>query len=155
MLMLKGMNPKIHICAQVQTKKYKNYLESNKCDEVIYSEEYTRYILSTATLYNGDGISVQIFDLDESWHGKTFAEVSRYYKEHGHIMVLGVLENMGAEYELKHSVLAEAQKSTDYTQIVQRLKDVKSMERNAPFLKPPDDYILKEYTGLVVLGDEI
>lgn len=72
MLMLKGMNPKIHICAQVQTKKYKNYLESNKCDEVIYSEEYTRYILSTATLYNGmakvlsslfdngDGISVQI-----------------------------------------------------------------------------------------------
>ena len=69
-------------------------------------------------------------------------------------MVLGVLENMGAEYELKHSVLAEAQKSTDYTQIVQRLKDVKSMERNAPFLKPPDDYILKEYTGVVVLGDE-
>ena len=64
-------------------------------------------------------------------------------------------ENMGAEYELKHSVLAEAQKSTDYTQIVQRLKDVKSMERNAPFLNPPDDYILKEYTGLVVLGDEI
>ena len=63
-------------------------------------------------------------------------------------MVLGVLENMGAEYELKHSVLAEAQ-------IVQRLKDVKSMERNAPFLNPPDDYILKEYTGLVVLGDEI
>ena len=58
---------------------------------------------------NGDGISVQIFDLDESWHGKTFAEVSRYYKEHGHIMVLGVLENMGAEYELKHSVLAEAE----------------------------------------------
>lgn len=57
--------------------------------------------------------------------GKTFAEVSRYYKEHNHIMVLGVLENMGAEYELKHSVLAEAQKSTDYTQIVQRLKDVK------------------------------
>ena len=86
---------------------------------------------------------------------KTFAEVSRYYKEHNHIMVLGVLENMGAEYELKHSVLAEAQKSTDYTQIVQRLKDVKSMERNAPFLNPPDDYILKEYTGLVVLGDEI
>lgn len=64
-------------------------------------------------------------------------------------------KNMGAEYELKHSVLAEAQKSTDYTQIVQRLKDVKSMERNAPFLNPPDDYILKEYTGLVVLGDEI
>lgn len=166
-LMLRSMNPKIHICAQIQTKKYKHYLEINKCDEVIYSEEYTRYILSTATLYNGmakvlsslfdngDGISVQILDLDQKWLGKTFSEVSSYYKEHGHIMVLGVLENMGAEYELKHSVLADAQKSTDYTQIVQNLKNVKNMERNAPVLNPPDDYILKKHMGLVVLGDEL
>ena len=70
-------------------------------------------------------------------------------------MVLGVLENMGAEYELKHSVLADAQKSTDYTQIVQNLKNVKNMERNAPVLNPPDDYILKKHMGLVVLGDEL
>ena len=166
-LMLRSMNPKMHICAQIQTKKYKHYLEINKCDEVIYSEEYTRYILSTATLYNGmakvlsslfdngDGISVQILDLDQKWLGKTFSEVSSYYKEHGHIMVLGVLENMGAEYELKHSVLADAQKSTDYTQIVQNLKNVKNMERNAPVLNPPDDYILKKHMGLVVLGDEL
>lgn len=166
-LMLKSMNPKIHVCAQVQTKKYKGYLEANKCDEVIYSEEYTRYILSTATMYNGmakvlsslfdngDGISVQIYDLDESWHGRTFAEAARYYKEHGHIMVLGVLENMGAEHELKHSVLAEAQKSTDYSEIVQRLKNVKTIERNAPVLNPPDDYVLGRHTGLVVLGEEL
>lgn len=30
-LMLRSMNPKIHICAQIQTKKYKHYLEINKC----------------------------------------------------------------------------------------------------------------------------
>lgn len=166
-LMLKGMNPRIHTCAEVQTKKYKNYLESHKCDEVIYSEEYTRYILSTATNYNGmakvlsslfdngDGVSIQIFEVEEHWYGRTFADIFRYYKEHGHIMVIGVLENMGAERVLKHSILADAQKSTDYSEIVQKLREVKTIERNAPILNPPDDFVLGKNMGIVVLGEEL
>lgn len=165
-LMLKGMNPRIHICAEVQTQKYKKYLEGQKCDEVIYSEEYTRYILSTATSYdgmakvlsslfdNGDGISVQIYEPEEGWCGKKFEEISNDYKKQ-RIMVIGVLENMGAERKLKHSLLAEAQKSTNYGEIVQRLKEVKHVERNAPVLNPPDDYVLGKNTGLIVLAEEI
>lgn len=166
-LMLRAMNPKIHICAEVQTKKYKDYLESHKCDEVIYSEEYTRYILSTATGHSGmaqvlsalfddgDGVSIQIVELGEMWAGRTFLEVSHYYKEKEGIMVIGILENMGAERALKHAILAEAQKSTDYSAIVQNLKGVKSMKRNHPVLNPPDDYMIKKNAGIIVLGEEI
>lgn len=166
-LMLKGMNPKLHACAEVLTKKYKNYLEAQKCDEVIYSEEYTRYILSTATNYNGmakvlsalfdngDGVSIQILKLEEVWYGKTFSDIFQYYKEHDHIMVLGILANMGAERALKHSMLAEAQKSTNYGEIVAKLKDVRNIERNEPILNPPDDYVLGRNMGLIVLGEEI
>lgn len=166
-LMLKGMNPKIHICAEVQTKKYKDYLESQKCDEVIYSEEYTRYILSTATGHHGmarvlsalfddgDGVSIQILELSEEWLGKTFREVFQHYKEKERIMVIGILENMGAERALKHAILAEAQKSTDYSEIVQKLKNVKYMRRNTPVLNPPDDYVIGKNTGIIVLGEEL
>lgn len=166
-LMIKGMNPRCHVCAEVQTLKYKHYLEAQKCDEVIYSDEYTRYILSTATSYNGmakvlsalfddgDGVSIQIFEVGMEWYGRTFGEIFRYYKEHGHVMVLGVLENMGAERELKHSILAEAQKSTNYGEIVKKLKSVKEIERNAPFLNPPDDFVLGKNMGIIVLGEEI
>lgn len=166
-LMLRGMNQRIHICAEVQTKKYKNYLEAHKCDEVIYSEEYTRYILSTATGHNGmakvlsalfddgDGVSIQIRTLDEEWIGKQFSDVFHYFKEKEQIMVIGVLENMGAERALKHAILAEAQKSTNYGEIVQRLKDVKQMQRNTPVLNPPDDYVISKNAGIIVLGEEV
>ena len=148
------------------TKKYKNYLEAQKCDEVIYSEEYTRYILSTATSYdgmakvlsslfdNGDGVSVQIFELGEEWHNKTFGELFQYYKEQN-VMTIGILENMGAERTLKRSLLAEAQKSTNYGEIVHKIKEVRTVERNAPVLNPPDDYVVGRNSGVIVLAEEL
>ncbi len=165
-LMIRGMNGRIHVCAEVKTKKYKNYLEAQKCDEVIYSEEYTRYILSTATSYNGmakvlsslfdngDGISVQIFELGEEWHNKTFGEIFQYYKKQN-VMTIGILENMGAERTLKRSLLAEAQKSTNYGEIVHKIKEVRTIERNAPVLNPPDDYVVGKNAGVIVLAEEV
>ena len=71
-LLARKLNGKCHICAEIRTERYKNYLENQNCAEVIYVDEYTRYILSTSTNYggmskvmssfldNGDGVSVQI-----------------------------------------------------------------------------------------------
>ena len=164
-LMIRNINPKCHICAEVKTERYKNYLEAQNCAEVIYTEEYTRYILSTSTNYsgmskvmssfldNGDGISVQIQKLDDLWVGKTYKELFNYYKEKN-ILVLGILENMGVEKELKHQILSEAQKSTNYGEIVQKLKTVKEMETNCPKLNPNDDYIINKNSGAIILGEE-
>lgn len=48
-LMIKSLSPRCHVCALVQTERYRNYLEAHKCNEFIYTEEYSRHILSTAT----------------------------------------------------------------------------------------------------------
>jgi len=52
-LMIKALNPRCHVCALVQTERYRNYLEAQNCDEIIYTEEYSRYILSTVTTIRG------------------------------------------------------------------------------------------------------
>jgi len=164
-LMFRNLNSKCHICAEVKTERYKNYLEAQNCAEVIYTEEYTRYILSTSTNYsgmskvmssfldNGDGVSVQIEKLNEAWVGKTYKELFNTYKDKN-VLVLGVLENMGVEKEIKHQILSEAQKSTNYGEIIQKLKNVKSMETNCPKLNPSDDYIITRNTGAIILGEE-
>ena len=41
-LMVRNLNSKCHICCEVKTERYKNYLLQQNCAEVIYSEEYTR-----------------------------------------------------------------------------------------------------------------
>ncbi|MBR1854747.1 MAG: NAD-binding protein [Lachnospiraceae bacterium] len=166
-LMIRNLNAKCHICAEVKTERYKNYLESQNCAEVIYVDEYTRYILATSTNYsgmsrvmssfldNGDGTSVQIAPIPEKWVGKTYGELFAWYKKEQHILLLGILENMGVEKELKHQILSEAQKSTNYGEIIQRLKSVKNMETNCPRLNPSDDYVLGTNMGAIILGEEV
>ena len=99
-------------------------------------------------------MSVQIFELEEEWQGRTFGELFQYYRNRKQ-MAIGVLENMGAERTLKHSLLAEAQKSTNYGEIVAKMKEVRKLERNAPVLNPPDDYVVGKNTGVIVLAEEV
>ncbi len=165
-LMIKALSPRCHVCALVQTERYRNYLEAQKCDEVIYTEEYSRYILSTATNYtgmanvlrsmfdNGNGISIQILPVEDSWRDKRYAELAGYFKKKG-TLAIGILENMGAENAIKHATLADAMKSSNYGEIIQKLKTVKDTERNHPLLNPPDDYILGRNMGVIVLTEEI
>ncbi len=166
-LMIKSLSPRCHVCALVQTERYRNYLEAQNCDEIIYTEEYSRYILSTVTSYtgmanvmralldNGNGISIQILPVTEEWFGKSFSELAGYYKKEKGILALGVLENMGAEKTIKHSILANAMKSSNYGEVIQKLKTVKDAERNHPLLNPPDGYLLGMNMGVIVLAEEI
>ncbi len=166
-LMIKTLTPRCHVCALVQTERYRNYLEAQNCDEVIYTEEYSRYILSTATNYigmanvlramfdNGNGISIQILPVEEAWQGRPYAELASSLKKEQDILALGVLENMGAEKTIKHSILANAMKSSNYGEIIQKLKTVKDAERNHPLLNPPDDYVLGMNMGVIVLTEEL
>ncbi len=165
-LMIRNINSGCHICAEIRTERYKNYLEAQNCAEVIYTDEYTRYILTTSTNYsgmskvmssfldNGDGVSVQIATIGSEWFGKNYSELFDWYKEKKNILLLGILENMGVEKELKHSILSEAQKSTNYGEIIKSLKDVKKLETNLPRLNPGDDYLLGKNMGAIILGEE-
>ena len=165
-LMIKSLSPRCHVCALVQTERYRNYLEAQKCDEVIYTEEYSRYILSTATNYtgmanvlramfdNGNGISIQILPVEDAWRDRPYAELAKYYKDKG-TLALGILENMGAENAIKHATLADAMKASNYGEIIQKLKTVKDTERNHPLLNPPDGYVLGRNMGVIVLTEEI
>ncbi len=62
---------------------------------------------------------------------------------------------LGAERKLKRSLLAEAQKSTNYGEIVARIQDVKKVKKNYPVLNPADDYVLGKNMGLIVLAEEL
>lgn len=166
-LMVRKLNAGCPICAEIRTERYRNYLESQRCAEVVFTDEYTRYILTTSTNYsgmsrvmsslldNGDGVSVQIAPVREEWIGRTYGELFSWYKREQNTLLLGVVENMGVEKELKHQILSEAQKSTNYGEIIQNLKNVRNIEINRPRLNPEDGYLLKRNMGAIILGSEI
>ena len=112
-ILARNLNSKCHICAQIRTERYRNYLNAQNIAEIIYTEEYTRYILTTSTNYsgmskvmssfldNGDGTSVQIDPIPESKVGMKYCDLFDYYKKEKNILLLGILENMGVEKEIK------------------------------------------------------
>ena len=165
-LMVRKLNAGCPICAEIRTERYRNYLESQRCAEVVFTDEYTRYILTTSTNYsgmsrvmsslldNGDGVSVQIAPIREEWIGRSYGELFAWYKKEQNTLLLGVVENMGVEKELKHQILSDAQKSTNYGEIIESLKNVRKMEINRPRLNPEDGYELKRNMGAIILGSE-
>lgn len=163
-LLLRSLNPRIYICAEVQTVKYKNYLEHLKCDEVVLSEEYTRFLLANATVYSGitkvvskllnndEGATIKLVHLDPYLEDKSFGEISEHYKKAHSSMTIGVVENMGIERDFKQNALSDAQKASDISTLVKNLKNIKDMERNRTLINPPDDYIVRRHSGLIVIG---
>jgi voltage-gated potassium channel len=47
-ILLKNINPNIYTVAEITNSKFESYLEKSKCDEIIFSEDYQKYLLSKA-----------------------------------------------------------------------------------------------------------
>lgn len=163
-LMIRSLNPNIYICAEVLTVKYKNYLEHMHCDEVVLSEEYTRYLLANATVFsgitkvvskllnNGEGNKLKLEPIASHLVDCNFSKIFDYYKIEHSTLVIGVVENMGIEREFKQNALTEAQKTPDISTLVKNLKGIHTMERNKTIINPSDDYIVQKNSGLIMIG---
>lgn len=163
-LLLHSLNPEIYVCAEVLTLKYKNYLEHMKCEEVVLLEEYSRFLLASATSYSGitkvvskllnneEGETIKLIKADPTDIGKTFSQISTHYRQIESILTIGIVENMGIEREFKRNALSEAQKAPDISTLVKNLQHVKDMERNKTIFNPGDDYIIRKNSGLIVIS---
>lgn len=163
-LMLRSLNPDIYICAEVLTVKYKTYLEHMHCDEVVLSEEYTRFLLANATVFSGitkvvskllnndEGDTLKLEPLPDDMINHTFSEIVENYKTHRHAIVIGVVENMGIEREFKQNALSEAQKTPDISKLVKNLKGIHSMERNKTLINPDSHYVVRKNSGLILIS---
>lgn len=163
-LMIRSLNPNIYICAEVLTVKYKNYLEHMHCDEVVLSEEYTRFLLANATVFSGitkvvskllsneAGDTLKLEPLPAHLVNAPFADVAAYYKNERQALVIGIVENMGIERAFKQNALSEAQKTPDISTLVKNLKGIHSMERNKTLLNPKDSYVVQKNSGLILIS---
>lgn len=163
-LMIRSLNPNIYICAEVLTVKYKNYLEHMRCDEVVLSEEYTRFLLANATVFsgitkvvskllnNGEGNTLKLEPLPLEMIDLSFSEIAQRIKDQRNAILIGIVENMGIEREFKQNALTEAQKTPDISTLVRNLKGIHDMERNKTVINPSDDYIVRKNSGLILIS---
>ena len=160
---LKNLAPDVYTCAEVIDSKYDEHLKLAKCDEVILSREYSRFLLVSATVSEGiskvlhemldlsDLKGLQTTEIPAEFLGRPFSDLRLHMQANGRLL-LGVLENTGRAIEIKRQALRDAQKTSFVNTLVDNLKRVKTMVPNRPVLNPEDDYVVREGSLAIVLG---
>ncbi|MBX7187049.1 MAG: NAD-binding protein [Vicinamibacteria bacterium] len=160
---VKNLAPEVYTCAEVIDSKYDEHLKLAKCDEVVLSREYSRFLLVSATVSEGitkvlhemldlsDLKGLQTTEIPAEFLERPFADLRVHMQTNGRLL-LGVLENTGRAIEIKRQALRDAQKTSFVNTLVDNLKRVKTMMPNRPVLNPEDSYVVREGSLAIVLG---
>ncbi len=160
---IKNLAPEVYTCAEVIDSKYDEHLKLAKCDEVILSREYSRFLLVSATVSEGiskvlhemldlsDLKGLQTTEIPAEFLERPFSDLRLHLQARGQLL-LGVLENTGRAIEIKRQALRDAQKTSFVNTLVDNLKRVKTMVPNRPVLNPEDSYVVREGSLAIVLG---
>jgi voltage-gated potassium channel len=160
---IENLAPDVYTYAEVLDRKYIEYLRLARCDEVILSREYGRFMLVNASvsagisqvlhdlLHVGDGQSLATVPVPDGFVGRPFGELSAHLRRGGGLLV-GLLENTGQSLAIKRDALRAAQKTEDVATLLSNLRAVKDMVSNKPVLNPPDEYRVPAHARAIVIG---
>ncbi len=163
-LTIKAIAKDVYICAELLDKKFESYLKQAMCDEIVYSRDFSRRMLASTSATSG--LSHIVYSLvsknntnsrllteplPEKFIGQAFEEVKKTFETDSKKLVIGILENTGSPNRMKIEALREAQKTSDVSRLVTNLQEVKSLEVNKPVLLPANDYIIPNYSRVILL----
>jgi len=163
MMTIDALTKKIYSCAELLDVKFENYLKLAHCDEIILSRNYSRIMMANASAATGvshvvneiidvnSPTPIRVINFPENFIGKTYKELSEFYKNKEKSILIGILENTGNIFERKQEVLKEAQKIPDISKLVDNLQQIKKIKPNDPIINPGDNYILKKHSKAIII----
>lgn len=159
--------PAVYVAAELIDPMFESYLRIAHCDEIIRAKEYSRVLLANST--KNIGLAHVVYDLmradshtrvntaaiPKEFIGKTFFEICQHFRKTEGSIVVGLLENSGNLHTMKKEALAEAQKNPDTRTVLRNLKEVRNLTTNLPLMNPPRNHIIKKYSKVVIIENEI
>jgi voltage-gated potassium channel len=152
-----------YVVAELLDRKFEAYLRMAKVDEIILSREYGRSLIAQSCISAGiahvvhdlldvhHDASVATREIPEHLIGKSFSELSAYFKSERNSILIGVLENTGNVFKMKRDAIREAQKNADISKIVTSLKQTKNLKSNHPVFNPGDEYAIQKHSSAILI----
>lgn len=158
-ILIRSLNPHVYITAEIIDPKYENYLIKSKCNEIIMSEEYNRFLLSKSVTEPGmskvirkllrtQNIHIQT---KHSYEGVSYKEAFEDSLQKGEILI-GIVKNYITESELKKIVLKKLQFGGDvekYKKLLTKIK--KNQVEMEVVINPDDNLVIPEFAALIVM----
>ena len=158
-IVIRSLNPSVYIIAEINDAKYENYLVKSKCNEIIMSEEYNRFLLSKSITEPGMSkvvrnlLRTQNFQIvtRHPFVGKAYKEAFDSSLEKGEIL-LGVIRNYITEAELKKIVLQKLHFGGETEKYKTLLNQIKHNEIEMEvIINPEDDFVIPEFAAIIVM----
>ncbi len=158
-ILIRSLNPNVYIIAEIVDPKYENYLIKSKCNEIIMSEEYNRFLLSKSITEPGMSkvvrnlLKTQNFRIvtDHPFVGRSYKEAFEESLQRGEIL-LGVIKNYITEAKLKQIVLSKLRFGGDASKYKTMLAKLKKGELEIEVvINPEDDFIIPEFAAIIVM----
>lgn len=155
------------VAAELLDPTLDHYLKLAGVAEIIYTREYNRLLLGSAS--SGAGITNVFHDLidpsnaahittrriPEGLWGKPFGEFRRRFEARNEsLMIIGLLENTGNPHKIKEQAFIEAQKTPDVARLIENLKEAKSVRCNMPVFNPAADYRIPRGAAAIILAGD-
>ena len=158
-IVIRSLNHSVYIIAEIDDPKYENYLVKSKCNEIIMSEEYNRFLLSKSITEPGMSkvvrnlLSTQNFRIitKHNYHDKTYKEAFESSLKEGEIL-LGVIENYIDEAELKKLVLKKLRfggESAKYKDLLNKIK--RNEIEMEVHINPEDSFVIPEFSAIITM----
>ncbi len=156
-IVIRSLNPNVYIIAEINDPKYENYLIKSKCNEIIMSEEYNRFLLSKSITEPGMSKVVRNLLKTQNFHiktkhdftGKSYKEAFEESLKNGEIL-LGIIENYITEAKLKKIVLTKLRFGGEvkkYETLLNKIKKHKvEMEVK---INPEDTFTIPEFAAII------
>jgi voltage-gated potassium channel len=163
-MLMKNLNRRAYVCAELLEEKFEKYLRLSHCDEILLSRNFSRSMLASAAtgsglshivgaLLGGEGVSITTIPIARQFVGKTYGELhEQLEKEKKRLQLIGILENTGNIMIRKKEALGEVQKNPDISSIIPEMKGIKSLSANDPVINPPWDYVIRKHSRAVVIS---
>ncbi len=158
-IVIRSLNPNVYIIAEIDDSKYENYLIKSKCDEIIMSEEYNRFLLSKSISEPGMSKVVRNLLRTQNFHivtkhpfvGKTYGEAFETSIKKNEIL-LGVVKNYVTGAELKRIVLNKMRFGGESSKYKEMLGKIKRNEIEMEVVINPDDsLVIPEFAAIIIM----
>lgn len=158
-IVIRSLNHNVYIIAEINDSKYENYLVKSKCNEIIMSEEYNRFLLSKSISEPGMSKVVRNLLRTQNFHIVTeHPFVNKTYKEafdeslKKREILLGIIENYITEEQLKKVVLKKLRFGGETQKYKNLLTQIKNNEVELDvIINPDDEMIIPEFSAIIAM----
>ncbi len=158
-IVIRSLNSNVYITAEIIDPKYENYLLKSKCNEIIMSEEYNRFLLSKSVTEPGMSKVIRKLLRTQNIHiithhqyiNKSFKEAFQDSLQKNKIL-LGIVKNYITESELKKIVLQKLRfggESEKYKNFLAKMK--KNELEMEVIINPEDNEIIPEFAAIIIM----